>query len=127
MKSNIKKELDKLSQTDIYSLIMFGLFKLKEHPNYATLSELVYLLNEDSLFKLISYFGGMTVTIPTKRELKTIINALILYQLINVEQLDYDEALKQIKLDCVDFDINEIKLAYKNIVDILSKYDFKRK
>ena len=42
----IKTELEKLKSVDIYSLLMFVLFKVKDVKEYSTMSELCYLLDK---------------------------------------------------------------------------------
>ena len=48
----IKEELAKLKDIDVYSLMLFAMFKLRDIPEYASLSEMVYILDKDSLLKL---------------------------------------------------------------------------
>lgn len=124
MKSNIKPKLDELKSTDIYSMILFALYKLKEIPEYSTLSELVYILNKESLMNLLNYFGGLTITIPTQNELKVVVNALLLYQFIQLENKDINEAIKLLDID--ESLIKEVKLTYFKLSEILDKYDFRR-
>ena len=68
-----KNNLLAFDNTDIYSIILFIIFKIKKLPEYAALSELVYVLDKDSLLKLCEYFGGTTIKIPTIeiRQMKT--------------------------------------------------------
>ncbi len=80
-----KEELAKLRDTDIYSLILFSLYKLKDIKEYSTLSELAYILDKESLLKLCQYFGGLTIKIPTISELETLVYALVLYQKVNID------------------------------------------
>ena len=40
-KGNIIKALEELDKKDIYSLILFVLYRLKEIPEYSTFSEIV--------------------------------------------------------------------------------------
>lgn len=124
MKSNIKPKLDELKSTDIYSMILFALYKLKEIPEYSTLSELVYILNKESLMNLLNYFGGLTITIPTQNELKIVVNALLLYQFIQLENKEINEAIKLLDID--ESLIKEVKLTYFKLSEILDKYDFRR-
>ena len=70
----IKEELAKLKDIDVYSLMLFAMFKLRDIPEYASLSEMVYILDKDSLLKLCEYFGGLTIKIPTIEELESIRN-----------------------------------------------------
>ena len=48
MKNNIKTKLEELKATDIYSMMLFALYKIKDIPEYSTLSGLVYILNKES-------------------------------------------------------------------------------
>ena len=45
MKTSIKSKLDSLHLSDIYSLILFVMYKIQDIPEYAMLSELCYLLD----------------------------------------------------------------------------------
>ena len=56
--SKTNQELLSIKELDIYSLILFALFKLRDIPDYLVLSELVYVLDKDNLLKLCEYFGG---------------------------------------------------------------------
>jgi hypothetical protein len=48
------------------------------------LSELCYLLDGNNITRLLTYFAGKTVTFPTEKDLAILINALLLYQYINI-------------------------------------------
>lgn len=124
-KSNIEAALNELDKTDVYSMILFALYKLREVPEYLTLSELSYILDNKSLINFLDYYGGMTIKVPTKKEFDIIINALLLYQNVNIEHVELSKALKVI--DKEEYDIKQIKEAYFKICDILANYDFKRK
>ena len=95
-KSNIVKGLNALKEKDIYSLVLFALFKLHNNPEYATLSELVYTLDKENLFNFLSVFEGVTITVPKISELTNLIDGLYLYSLINLENVPYDEAITQV-------------------------------
>lgn len=89
MKKETKEKLDSLQSTDVYSLILFAIFKMKDIPEYSTLSELAYILDKESLFNFLEYYGGTTIKVPTLDEFNQIIRALILYQAVNLEGLDF--------------------------------------
>lgn len=91
--SRPKTELDNLRTKDIYSLILFALFKLKDLPEYSALSELAYVLDKENLLKLCEFFGGMTITIPTMQELESIVYSLVLYQYVNIDGMEYNDAV----------------------------------
>lgn len=118
----IKEELSKLKDTDVYSLILFALYKIKDVPEYSTLSELVYILDKDSLLKLCEYFGGLTIKIPTVDELVNLVYSLVLYQWVNIDGMDYEEAVKQIGHKSTD--LRTVKSNYIELCKILDNYRF---
>ena len=42
---NNKNNLNNLKETDVWSFILFALFKMREIPEYTSLSELIYILD----------------------------------------------------------------------------------
>lgn len=120
----VKEELAKLKDVDVYSLMLFAMFKLRDIPEYSSLSELVYILDKESLLKLCEYFGGLTLKIPTIDELESIIYSLVLYQFVNIDGMDYDEAVKIIGHRANK--LRQVKNDYVRICEILDKYDFSR-
>lgn len=123
-KSNIIKALEELDKQDIYSLILFTLYKLKDVSEYSVLSELVYILDEKSFSRFLSYFEGQTIKIPRIQDLKNIVNALLFYERKSNTQLTDDEIM---------FDLNisekEKPALYETlnlISEIIKEYDFKR-
>ena len=121
--SRLKEDFTTLKETDIYSLILFSLFKLRNIPDYAVLSELVYILDKKSLLKLCEYFGGMTLKIPTIEELESLVYTLVLYQYVDIENKDYDEAIKLIGHKSSD--LRKVKSDYLKLKKILNDYEFK--
>lgn len=122
--TKITAALNSLNKEDIYSLLLFTLYKMRDIPEYLTLSELSYILDGESLNRFLSYFGGMTLTIPSSKDLRLVVKALMLYQYINIEEESFEEALKAV---CVDeFSPDEIKETYTKIVEVISNYEFKR-
>lgn len=121
----IREELSKLRDIDIYSLMLFALYKAKNIPEYASLSELVYILDKDSLLKLCEYFGGITVTIPTIEQLESLVYALVLYQYVNIEHMQYEKAVKLIGHDSKD--LREVKSNYCKLCKVLEQYDFAKR
>ena len=70
MTNSIKENLNTLELSDVYSLMLFVLYKVQDIPEYAVLSELCYLMDSRSLTRLFTYFAGKTITIPTESEFK---------------------------------------------------------
>lgn len=120
----IKDEVTKLKELDVYSLVLFALFKIKDIPEYSSLAEMVYILDKNSLLKLCEYFGGLTITIPTIDELESLVYSLVLFQLVDIDQVDYEEALSIIGHKSKD--LRKVKSDYNSLKEILSKYEFSR-
>lgn len=116
-------DIQNLKQLDLYSLMLFALYKAREIPEYSSLSELAYALDKDSLLTVCELFGGQTITIPTISELESMTYSLVLYQLTNVEHIDYDEAIELIgHRSC---DLRKVKSDYRKLAEVLKNYDFK--
>lgn len=118
------KDINLLKVNDIYSLMMFAIYKLKDEPEYSTLSELSYVLKKDSLLNFLEYFGGTTIRVPTMSEFKIVIKALLLYQYVKVDGFTFNKALSLIDLE--ELRAKDVKKTFVLIVDILDKYDFRR-
>ena len=123
-KSNIIKALEELDKKDIYSLILFILYRLKEIPEYSTLSELVYILDNENFIKLINYYGGKTIRIPKVDELSTILNALLVYEREQNTDLPLSDICKDIGISKQE--IPEILKILQLIPQLIDNYDFKR-
>lgn len=123
--TKIAEALYALNKTDIYSMMLFTLYKMKDDPKYSTLSELCYIIEGSNLTKFLDYFGGLTITIPTLRDMRKITQAMLLYQYINIEESeDFKDALNAVCGD--EFNKEEIKETYNKILEIMSNYDFSR-
>jgi len=118
----LNTELSKLKTMDIYSVMLFALFKMTNMPEYSTLSELAYILDKESFLKLCEYFGGLTIKIPTVDELESVVNALILYQYIDIEGMTFDAAAKL--LNRGGEDLRLVKLNYAKLKEVLVDYTF---
>lgn len=123
-KSNIIKALEELDKQDIYSLILFTLYKLKDVEEYSVLSELVYILDEKSFSRFLSYFEGQTIKIPKIQDLKNIVNALLFYERKSNTQLTDDEIM--FDLNIPEKEKPELYKTLNLISEIIKEYDFKR-
>ena len=119
---NIKDGLEKLKSDDIYSLMMFALFKIKDIPEYSAISELCFVLDKPSFLKLCEFFGGLTITIPTITEIENLVYALLLYQYVDIDGLEYDKALKNIESKTSNMKL--IKSNYSKLREIMGEYSF---
>ena len=107
---NLDKDLYKLTQPDVYSLICELLYVLKDNPKYSIISELAFILERESFIKFIKYFGGMTITVPTSEEFKEVIKLLLLYQAVEIDKLPWRKAL-----DDAGFDIEQSRSAQRKL------------
>ena len=123
-KSNILKALEELDKQDIYSLILFTLYRLKDVSEYSVLSELVYILDEKSFSRFLSYFEGQTIKIPRIQDLKNIINALLFYERKSNTNLTDDEILADLNVSEKEKDT--LYETINLISEIIKEYDFKR-
>lgn len=119
----IKDYMSKLKETDVYSLVMFAMFKMNELPEYSTLSELSYILDKDNLLKLCEYFGGMTITIPTIDDIEKMVYALLLYQWVNIEGKEYEVAFDALSQKHIPH-LRDIRDMYIKLCEILRDYTF---
>ena len=118
----IKDDINLLKTSDMYSLSMFMLYKLIDDPEYTTISELPYILDQKNMLALCQFFGGQTIKIPTVNELYSIMHVLLIYMKVNLDGMTFEEAIKSI--DYKNQDMRKIKHIYNNLSKVLDKYDF---
>lgn len=125
MKNNIKKNLNALHLSDIYSLMLFILFKVQDIPEYAVTSELCYLLDGANMTRLLTYFAGRTVTFPTESEMSIVTNALLMYQYINIDGETFTAAQNKLeKLTKKERD--KVTELYVQLLPIMKQYNIDR-
>ena len=123
--NSIKSNLNNLHLSDIYSLMLFITYKIQDIPNYAVLSELCYLLDGANLTRLLTYFAGRTITIPTAEEFAIMSKAMLLYQYINLEGNSLSEAQSKLE-DVSPKQKDKITELYLQILPIMKQYNIDR-
>ena len=123
--SCVRTALSELDKDDIYSLMLFTLYKLRDIPEYLTLSELCYVLDDSNLPKFLSFFGGMTLKVNTLKDMRVVLSALKIYQYVNIEKGEFEAALKASVTD--DISVDEVKDAYIKICEVMQSYEFGNK
>lgn len=118
----IRTELDALHDNDIYSMLLFALYKATDTAEYSSLSQLAYILDKDNLLKFLEFFGGLTIKVPTIEDLENLVYGLLLYQQVDIEKTSYDDALNTIKLKCSNSDA--VEDGYSVIKECLKNYNF---
>ena len=126
MRTSIKSRLDSLQLSDVYSLMLFLLYKVQDIPEYAVLSELCYLLDGSNILRLFAYFAGKTITFPSEDEFVTLINALLLYQYINIDGLSMAAAQDKLNIDLDGKQKDRIMDLYLKIVPLIKQYNINK-
>ena len=124
MKNSLKANLNNLHMSDIYSLMLFVMYKVQDIPDYAVLSELCYLLDGSNLTRLLTYFAGRTIKFPSEKEFATVANALLLYQYINLDGDSLPAALA--KIEATKKQKDEITDLYLELLPIMKQYNVDR-
>ena len=120
----MKKALDAMSEKDIYTLMLYALYKLKDVPEYASLSELSFVLDHDNLLKFIQIFAGTTIKVPTMHEFDLVIHALLVYQDVDLSNVSLDTAITKNITD--DISKRELKETYFVIKEALKTFKGKK-
>jgi hypothetical protein len=105
--------------------MLFICYKIQDIPEYAILSELCYLLDGANLTRLLTYFAGKTITIPTEEEFAVLSKALLLYQYVNIEGKSLTEAQSKLT-DITPKQKDKVTDLYLKILPIMSQYNIDR-
>ena len=118
----ITDNLKRLNTLDIYSTLLFVLFKTQNIPSQSTLSELVYILDKNSLLKLCEFYGGQTITIPTIEDLEILTYCLIVYNDVEFEKQDFEKVLKKLPVEA--HILKQVRAKYAEVARIMDEYEF---
>ena len=113
-----------LTENDAYSMLLFLLYRLRDVPEYSALSELMFILDKDSVLKLFEYFGGLTITIPTIHDLEVLVYALILYKEVNINKKSFENVITSFNQNKVMN--SEIADVYIKLETVLNGYKFNK-
>ena len=118
----IKSNIENLKQVDFYSILLFALYKMNDVPEYSSLSQLAYVLDQKNLLNFFEYFGGQTITVPTIQEMESLVYSLLLYQYVKIDKMDYEKALDLIGHESCE--LRQVKKKYNALCKILENYSF---
>ena len=121
--SSIATNLNNLKERDVYSLLLFCLYKLSDIPEYSSLSELVYVMDKNNFLNFCEYFGGQTIKVPTIEELDALMYSLLLYQYVKIDKIPYEKALTLIGHESKE--LRAVKKNYRKLCEVLQKYSIK--
>lgn len=119
---SLTNNLQNLKQKDVFNIMLFVLYKLKDIPDYKVLSELFYLVDKEALLNICQYYGGMTVRIPTIEELNNILNVLTLYLKVDIQHLNFEDSLNKFELNKEEK--QQLVNTYIILKDTLMNYRF---
>ena len=117
----ITENLKKMKKTDLYSLVLFALYKMRDIPDYRVLSELVYILDRDSLLRLCEYFGGNEIRIPTLDDLEITLYCLLVYESVQSGK-SFETAIGELNLN--NKTQKDVRDTYSDLADVLREYNF---
>lgn len=119
----VNKKINSLKTKDVYSILMFLLFRAEEIPEYAVLSRLAYVMDKEVLLTLCELFGGMTIKIPTMDELEKLLTAMTIYSRVDLDGEDKESVFEEIteKYKNKISPATIIKL-YEQLHDIMENY-----
>ena len=113
----ITKDLNNLREDDLITIILFCLYKFTDDPELATISELAYTLDKNSLYNLCATFGGTTIKIPTLDEYKRIVKVMLIFEYINKDGLSFSDACAAAGVSDTDDDIIKIYAIMSEVLD----------
>lgn len=119
--TNYKERLNALEMSDVYSLLLFVLYKMKDVPDYATLSAMCNIVDSRSLTRLLTYFAGKTVTFPTAAEMKTMADVLLIYNDVNLGGREFADAMADLQ-DVTKEEQEKITKLYLQVIDVMKDY-----
>lgn len=119
----IRNELNHLKDKDLYSLVLFALYKMIPIPEYSSLSQLIYVLDKTNFLNLCEYFGGQTIKIPTIEEIESLMCALRIFEKEKLQHIPYEKAIEEFQGS--GRDLKRIKEQYKQLTKVIDIYDFK--
>lgn len=78
---------------DLYFIALLLLSKMEGSSKYSMMSELAYLLDSQSFINLLWYYEGQTIRIPTRAELKDILQMMNVYYHYHVLEETWKDSL----------------------------------
>lgn len=93
MKDQPNINLSNLEKRDVFSISTALLYSLKSSPKYSMMSELFYILDYENFMKLIKYYGGQEIRIPTSQEINETLKILLVYQYYKIDNLDWIDSI----------------------------------
>lgn len=110
--NDVPVNFDLLKKEDAYSIATALLYSLKDIPRYSTTSELFYILDYDNFIRMIKYFGGQEIRIPTSDEIGQMLKVLLVYQYYEVEELPWQTSLHKAEISIEESSAYRARLTH---------------
>lgn len=122
-KSELEKKVSKiLGEEETFMLSLILLAHMHEDDKYKNLSELIFLFDNYKGFKqFIKYYEGMTIQVPTIKELKQSLRLLALFQKVMVDKKDFDQAYEALKIKDLGLTKQYCEVELQKFNDFLQK------
>lgn len=122
-KSDLEKRIGRiLNEEETFMLSLILLAHMHTDDKYKDLSELIFLFDNYKGFKqFIKFYEGKTITVPTVMELKQALRLLDLFQKVKIDNKDFDECYKRLKLDTLNLTKDYCKQELEKFNEYLHK------
>lgn len=115
--------LRQISETnDLYFVSMLLLYLQKDDDKYSTLSELSFILDQQSFLNLIWYYEGQVLKIPTRKELTESIKLILCYYYYDVCKYPWEDIFNKLGIEYNVVNSRKLKAKMswfrKNLKDI---------
>lgn len=88
-----------LDEKETFLMSMMLLAHMHSDGKYTNITELIYLFDNYSGFKqFIKFYEGQTIQVPTVLEVKKALRLLDLFQKVYIDNRDFDEYYKKLKI-----------------------------
>ena len=106
-KNDLEKRIERiLNEEETFLLSLILLSHMHEDEKYKSISELIFLFDNYKGFKqFLKYYEGITINVPSIKELKQALRLLALFQKVKIDKVNFDKAYEDLRLK--DLDLSE--------------------
>ena len=114
MKSQIIDLLNDMSESDeaqnIFRIVSFLIFSFDKNIKY-DMSIILKTLTEDQVVKLVNYFDGQPIHLPSKKDYKKYLIVSIYYYLMTIKNYSFGEVTKFLNSNGYESDVEETTIG----------------
>lgn len=101
---------------DLYFVAQLVLAKLEPSNKNGMIAELSYLLDSQSFINLLWYFEGQTIRIPTRDELRQVLQMMSIYYYFEIMEKPWKEALQSTGIPCDRIEYKRMWSKYRKFM-----------